>query len=156
MYSRNIAAQNIGNNLKMNPQMRYGGGEKHNTNIPVKSFSDNFAYERFNSIGNKSEKEETSVKTDISEEKISDNENGNFAEKAPNVVSNDLTAVQVSNKNVDEKQETTSAPNFLLSFKPLLEKDFWMIILVVIFTMLSDNTSKDKITPLALLAVLLL
>lgn len=156
MYSRNIAAQNIGNNLKMNPQMRYGGNEKHNANIPVKSFSDNFAYERFNSIGNKNEKQELSVKNDNSEQTITDNPNSNFEETAMSVVMNDSNTVQVSNKNDNVKQETSYAPNFLLSLKPLLEKDFWMIILVVIFTMLSDNTSKDKITPLALLAVLLL
>lgn len=156
MYSRNIAAQNIGNNLKMNPQMRYGGNEKHSANIPVKSFSDSFAYERFNNIGNKNEKQEISMKNDNSEQKVTDNPNGNFDETAMNVVMNDSTAVQASNKTVDVKQETSSAQRLLLSFKPLLEKDFWMIILVVIFTMLSDNTSKDKITPLALLAVLLL
>lgn len=141
MYSRNFTTDNTMNTIKLNSGLNSANKQ---SKIPVRSFTDNFAYERFNKMGNVKESRETSpVQDEKTEEKVISNELPVQSE-----------AVEALSQQEEKKEQTENT--ILSRFKDILDSDSLLIILAVIMLLFSDNATNDKLTPLALLAILFL
>lgn len=138
MYSRNFTTDNTLNTIKLNSSSSNRQGK-----IPVKSFTDNFAYERFNKMGAIKESQETA--------------DANKAE-AETQISHETPTLPVISETIGsvENKKEEADNSILKRLKDILDSDSLLIILAVIMLIFSDNATNDKLTPLALLAILFL
>lgn len=149
MYSRNISLDNSAYGMRPPSNIK---NEKTRERIPVKSFSDSFAYERFNKMGNSA---------DISEKAADKNEVATrlTAEKTmfPEEAEIQSEASAVTDAKQDRTPKAENSPfSFLSRIRELIDSDTVFILLAAIMILFSENATNDKLTPLALLAILFL
>lgn len=149
MYSRNFSTDIGGTAVRLNTNARNDRGKAINGNIPVKSFTDNFAYERFNKMGYNKPIEEHSEPASVNTESDTVNISANTEETLP-------IASMESEKQISKPEERISEIGILTRLKNTFDSDTLLIILAAIMLMFSDNATNDKLTPLALLAILFL
>ncbi len=152
MYSRNFTTENTASGIRLNPNVRIDKPKTQKDNIPVKSFTDNFAYERFNRMGTQKENGEAQIYLQNNREK----ENESQIEETSLAVteSNTVTDVQKDDNKIDKKDIYDKG--ILSRLKFAFDADTLLIILAVAMLLFSDNATNDKLTPLALLAILFL
>lgn len=150
MYSRNISIDNSASGMRLTSNIR---NEKVREKIPVKSFSDSFAYERFNRMGNQ---EQMLEKSESKKEEIPET---NTQVPLPAVNNAEIQYVEPADKNVQEKETASgekSTFSVLTRLKEIVDSDTILILLAAIMILFSENATNDKLTPLALLAILFL
>ena len=153
MYSRNVSVDSINSRLKLNHNGINSMNSVQKENIPVKSFTDNFAYERFNMMGNdKNKNKENNPLTEKVENTVP-----NVSEKIENLSEKAVVLSGTDNHITDETEDTKnpSGNALLLKLKTLFDSDTVLIVLAVLIVLLSEHTTNDKLTPLALLAILI-
>ncbi len=164
MYSRNFGTFENLSTAKL-AELQKNSAARSRKSIPVKTFSDNSAFERFNSLGN-----DTKSNTDI---QINNNniqplpENSDISEKVAveqNISSeveelqNDLPMKEIKSIPAEEasSQKSFSLFSEIHKLASLIEGDYFIIILAIAMMIFSANETNDKLTPLALLAIMFL
>ncbi len=149
MYSRNLT-ENSMSGIRLNPNARFDKSKGQSEAIPVKSFTDNFAYDRFNRMGNVKENTETPMPPPINFKDSEEKDNQTETE----AVSQDTSLPDIT----EEKDSLIEAKNEGIGlserFKAFFDADTILIILAAVMLLFSDNAINDKLTPLALLAIL--
>ena len=150
MYSRNISFDNSASGMRLTSNIR---NEKPREKIPVKSFSDSFAYERFNRMGSQ---EQILEKAENKKEEIIETN----TQMTPLAINNsEIQYVEPVETNVQEKEapsEEKSTFSVLSRLKEIVDSDTILILLAAIMILFSENATNDKLTPLVLLAILFL
>lgn len=161
MYSRNFGTFENISPSKLNSALQNGSVSRKSGNIPIKTYPDNSAYERFNNLGN--DKKEIIVNDDIHDNTKQDNQ-----EVLPEIVDTSISeqvenvSDVVKNVNVDKEhtdsgdKKTRSLLSELQKLTSLIDGDYFLIILAIALLFISGNDTNDKITPIALLAIILL
>ena len=152
MYSRNLTLNNTARSATVIPSYRGNINEGRKESIPVKSFKDDFAYERFNSLGNTTPAKELDVSSGTADI-LADNSEFFNKDRRENIESNSSDTAIINTDATQNKNEILPLSVLLRKFA---DADTLLICFLVIFIMLSDNTTNDKLTPLALLAILLI
>lgn len=154
MYSRNFTFDNSSSGVRLTPTNQ-SRQPSHQEKVPVRSFTDGFAYERFNRMGEV--REQTPSKdypVEYSDEQINIGEKDTIQTK--NVQNTDFeTSIGVS-EIVAKQDKMDEKISFLSKVKSLFDSDTILIIFAVIMILFSDNATNDKLTPFALLAILFL
>ncbi len=152
MYSRNYTTGLAASAIKLNPNAGNETSVTKSDSIPIRRFTDNFAYERFNRMGNTDKKSDVSaVYNDITQNE----------KKTEIIGSTEEDSYENTNNSAEKKEQSHHdiiAPenNVLSRLKLVFDTDTLLIILAAIMLMFSDNATNDKLTPLALLAILFL
>jgi len=142
MYSRVTSYDNQSRGIRLNPRPLTENAQSEK--IPVRSFTDSFAYERFNNMG----KNQTYDKTSVIEQEQSASEITDGLSKED---------VQTSEHQSQENSNNDDRRAIALSrFKGLLDTDTILLIVLAAMIALSADTTNDKLTPIALLAILFL
>ena len=150
MYSRNLNIESAASGIKLNPDSRVEKSRGQQENIQIKSFTDNFAYDRFNRMGTSAER--------IIEERYpqaySDQNNKNRIE-SENMEKNESISSNVkSNVEIVEGENHQSIDGVLKKLKNIFDTDTVIILLAFAILFFSENATNDKLTPFALLAIL--
>lgn len=157
MYSRNYTADRNVSGIKPDSNSRLNNNRQVRENIPVKSFTDNFAYDRFNRMGNQIKLVQTPPESqnlpvkDLSE--VEDSSPTEIENNTNNEIYDDgnvLAPVNAQVQNSEAKEER----NIITRLKDTFDADTLLIILAAAMLIFSDNATNDKLTPLALLAIL--
>ena len=149
MYSRNFSTDIGGTTVRLNSNYGAGRGKAEKEKIPVKSFTDNFAYERFNKMDMNKTYEDRSQLPD----KVKENE---IVKESPDPEESSCTENAYSEYKAVKADEKYNEIGILTRLKNTFDSDTLLIILAVIMLLFSDNATNDKLTPLALLAILFL
>ena len=155
MYSRNYTAERQISGIKINSGSASDTSRNIRENIPVRSFSDSFAYDRFNRMGT----QPSTISDNYDNNKGKSEERQSFENKEPeNQVITDEEKKEIDaldiQKNIQDK--TCESVNILSRLKNTFDADTLLIILAVLMLLFSDNATNDKLTPLALHAILFL
>lgn len=149
MYSRNISFDNSASGMRLTSNLK---NEKPRERIPVKSFSDSFAYERFNRMGS------TGSNTEKTEPKMEETVEVKAEMPVPRD-NGETQYVEQSENNAkpnEIQKEERSTFSVLSRLKEIIDSDTVLILLAAIMILFSENATNDKLTPLALLAILFL
>lgn len=150
MYSKNYATSfEPEGSLRINPNIAVSYKNNQPSVVPVKSFSDSSAYEAFNKIG---KKQENTLLMDERSQEITDK-----AEKVPNSEHNDDVNEETS--IIDASGDNRGAISSIIGGFSKIRSffDFDVIILAVLIAVIFFNKeTNDKLTPLALLAIMFL
>lgn len=166
MYSRNFGTFENVNPVKLTPKANTISYQKENR-IPVKTFSDNSAFERFNSLGadrnNKQEtiphRKEQDIQADNTEFEV--NKETSYIEEnaAEEQIAAEDTSTDASVKNnepVSEVNKHIPLPFDMKNIINIFDSDFLLIALAMAMLLFGDNETNDKLTPIALLAIMFL
>ena len=152
MYSRNYPTGNVMPGVRLNPGHINDVSRNHSERIPVKSYTDNFAYERFNRMDNfKEEKNYDDFTKNGNNPEHLQEESIEETEKLPE----EKTQADVCD-SVKVPADVPKENTILYKLKNAFDADTVLIILAVLMLLFSDNATNDKLSPLALLAILFL
>lgn len=120
-------------------------GTNANSSIPVRSYTDTFAYERFNRLGTKTSTQ--NIDKNLSDDKIEELTDDRSESSEYRIIRDNQ-----KNENCDIVMNPKSGGAWI---DRLFDPDTFLLMVAIIVITLSDNTTNDKLTPLALLAILL-
>lgn len=154
MYSRNIVFPERTANIRSPRQteMRSPQG------IPVKSFTDRSAYEHFDSMGNSDNAQVSTVAevvpkavdADLTESKSV----YEYEEQTPTVNSDAKEVIEPLHEV--KKENELSFTDLFDKFKGLLDSDIILPVCAILLFLLGDKEQGDILTPIALIAVMIL
>lgn len=150
MYSKSYATNfEPASSLRINPNAAVSFRNNQPSTIPVKSFSDSSAYEVFNNIGKKQENIPImqEKKQEITEEKEE------FIDKEKS--SEENREHSIIEAFSDNKSTVSSLVGTFLKIKSFFDFDVIILALLIAIIFFNKETN-DKLTPLALLAVMFL
>ncbi len=168
MYSRNFAAFENVSSVKLNNELRSKVNIRENT-VPVKNYSDSSAYERFSNLGVSKSNDAASDESNI---EASDNvvtaSEVSEAVLVENVVSESTTENKfeeiaadtkvVASQKSESKHERSPLSIFgdIHKITDIFDSDFLLITLAAALIFFGNNETNDKLTPIALLAIMFL
>ncbi len=172
MYSRNFGTFENISAVKLNSQLKGNTAQKENT-IPVKTFSDNSAVERFNSLGrnrahhqvtdnNYRENLPLSTLEENALDEVSGTENNDLPEPKENteavILSEDgkKDTEEYADKVLETEKTHISLPFDIKKLSGIFDSDLLLIGLAAAMIFLGNNETNDKLTPIALLAIMFL
>ena len=121
--------------------------------IPVKTYSDNSAIEAFQSLG------KNHIITEQNQAYAIDNAENNNDNNIENSTKNDENA-EIEEKNIDIKEQTNEKRKTffgeLAKISELIEGDWLIVALAILMLISSSGETNDKLTPIALLAIMFL
>lgn len=162
MYSRNFGIFENLSTVKQNPNIIDSSFQKQNR-IPIKTFSDNSAFERFNNLGAvknrvenaKEESQETNT------EAVEENETNNSidTETPTHIYENESNKNDIQPKaefTVSEEKKHILFPLDIKNLSGVFDSDFLLIALALAMLIFGNDETNDKLTPIALLAIMFL
>ncbi|MBR3994019.1 MAG: hypothetical protein IKI97_01925 [Clostridia bacterium] len=154
MYSRNLTFDNSTSGVRLTPGNQHRQSP-HQEKVPVRSFTDGFAYDRFNRMGEPMKQNSPQGYSGQFTEEPANTDDKEYVQ--PEQVQNADSETNINTNEIIANQEKKDSEISLLSkVKLLFDSDTILIILAVIMILFSDNATNDKLTPFALLAILFL
>lgn len=166
MYSRNFGTFENITASKQNPHSKDSYIQK-DVRIPVKSFSDNSAFERFNNLGNakniaedgkeNNNETESQILREHKEQNTDEFDNNEQSYENNTGQANTKTDIQTNKKSIQpDDKKTLSFPLDIKSLSGIFDSDFLLIALAIAMLIFGNNETNDKLTPIALLAIMFL